>query len=61
MDEREAIARLRSGDISGLEFLVRRYQTEATRIAQVITRDRGLSEDVVQSAKRATTIGTICS
>ncbi len=50
MDEREAISRLRRGDIGGLEVLVRRYQTEATQIAQVITRDRALAEDVVQSA-----------
>ena len=32
------------------KILVRRYQTEATQIAQVITRDRALAEDVVQSA-----------
>ncbi len=50
MDEREAISRLRRGDIGGLEILVRRYQTEATQIAQVITRDRALAEDVVQNA-----------
>lgn len=50
MDEREAIARLREDDISGLEILVRLYQNQATRIAQLITRDRGLAEDVVQSA-----------
>jgi RNA polymerase sigma factor (sigma-70 family) len=50
VDEREAIARLRGRDIQGLEKLVARYQTEATRIAQLITRDRALAEDVVQSA-----------
>ncbi len=50
MDEREAITRLRQDDIGGLEMLVRLYQTEATRIAQLITRDRALAEDVVQSA-----------
>jgi RNA polymerase sigma-70 factor (ECF subfamily) len=50
VDEREAIARLRSGDVNGLEALVRRYQTEATRGAQLITRDRALAEDVVQNA-----------
>lgn len=47
MDEREAISQLQRGDISGLEVLVRQYQNEATRIAQVITRDRALAEDVV--------------
>ena len=36
--------------LDGLEVLVQRYQNEATRIAQVITRDRALAEDVVQSA-----------
>jgi RNA polymerase sigma-70 factor (ECF subfamily) len=50
LDEREAITRLREDDISGLEILVRLYQNEATRIAQLITRDRALAEDVVQSA-----------
>lgn len=50
MDEREAIARLQRGDIQGLEALVMRYQTEATRVAQLITRDRALAEDVVQNA-----------
>ena len=50
MDEREAIARLRQDDISGLEALVRLHQTEATRIARLITRDQALAEDVVQSA-----------
>jgi RNA polymerase sigma-70 factor (ECF subfamily) len=50
VDEREAIERLRGGDIEGLATLVTRYQTEATRIAQLITRDRALAEDVVQNA-----------
>lgn len=50
MDEREAIERLRGGDIAGLATLVTRYQTEATRVAQLITRDRALAEDVVQNA-----------
>ena len=50
MDEREAIARLRRDDISGLEMLVRLHQTEATRIARLITRDQALAEDVVQTA-----------
>jgi RNA polymerase sigma-70 factor (ECF subfamily) len=50
VDERAAIERLRAGDIEGLAILVTRYQTEATRIAQLITRDRALAEDVVQNA-----------
>jgi RNA polymerase sigma-70 factor (ECF subfamily) len=50
VDERAAIERLQRGDIEGLATLVTRYQTEATRIAQLITRDRALAEDVVQNA-----------
>lgn len=48
MDERQAIQRLKNGDISGLEFLVVRYQVKAVRTAWLITRDLGLAEDVVQ-------------
>lgn len=50
MDEAEAIARLKNGDISGLEALVRQYQVLATRTAFLITRDRPLAEDIVQNA-----------
>ncbi len=50
MDEREAIARLKQGDIDGLEALVRLYQVRAVRAAYLVTRDRPLAEDVVQSA-----------
>lgn len=50
MEEREAIARLKRGDIKGLEALVRRYQVQAVRVAALITRDRALAEDVVQAA-----------
>ncbi len=46
MDEHEAIARLKRGDISGLELLVRRYQAEAIRAAYLITRGRSLAEDL---------------
>jgi RNA polymerase sigma-70 factor (ECF subfamily) len=48
--ERDAIERLRRGDIDGLEVLVRRYQLQAVRAAVLITRDRALAEDIVQSA-----------
>lgn len=48
MDERTAIQRLRQGDITGMEYLVRTYQAEALRAANLITRDRALAEDVVQ-------------
>ncbi|PZS04369.1 MAG: RNA polymerase subunit sigma-24 [Candidatus Chloroheliales bacterium] len=50
MDDSDAIARLKQGDIGGLEHLVARYQVEAVRTAYLITRDRGLAEDVVQSS-----------
>jgi RNA polymerase sigma-70 factor (ECF subfamily) len=50
MDERQAIARLQRGDISGLELLVRSYQVQAVRAAYLIVRDRHLAEDLVQAA-----------
>ncbi len=50
MDESEAIARLKQGDIGGLEALVRLHQTRALRVAFLITRDHAMAEDVVQSA-----------
>jgi RNA polymerase sigma-70 factor (ECF subfamily) len=50
MEEQEAIARLKRGDIGGLEALVRKYQVQALRTAYLITRDRALAEDIVQAA-----------
>jgi RNA polymerase sigma-70 factor, ECF subfamily len=50
MNESEAIARLKQGDIAGLETLVRHYQERAVRAAWLITCDRTLAEDIVQSA-----------
>ena len=50
MEEREAIARLKRGDIGGLEALVRQYQVRAVRTAYLVTRDRALAEDIVQAA-----------
>jgi RNA polymerase sigma-70 factor (ECF subfamily) len=50
MEEQEAIARLKRGDVGGLEALVRRYQVQAVRTAYLITRDRALAEDIVQAA-----------
>lgn len=50
MDEVVAIERLKRGDISGLETLVRRYQVRAVRAAYLVTRDRPLAEDIVQAA-----------
>lgn len=50
MNEREAIQRLRRGDIGGLEALVREHQVRAVRAAYLITRDRAQAEDIVQAA-----------
>jgi RNA polymerase sigma-70 factor, ECF subfamily len=50
MEESQAIARLKRGDIGGLEVLVRKYQAQATRTAFLIVRDRALAEDIVQAA-----------
>lgn len=50
MREAEAIARLKRGDIGGLEGLVTIYQVQAMRAAYLVTRDLGMAEDVVQSA-----------
>jgi RNA polymerase sigma-70 factor (ECF subfamily) len=50
MSEQDAIDRLKQGDIGGLETLVGKYQLQAIRAADIITRDRGLSEDIVQEA-----------
>lgn len=48
MDERQAIQRLKQGDIGGLEYLVTKFQLKAVRVSYLITRDLGLAEDVVQ-------------
>jgi len=50
MDEDQAIALLKSGNIAGLAVLVERYQLEAIRTAFLIVRDRAAAEDIVQSA-----------
>ena len=45
-----AVARLKRGDLSGLEALVRRYQVRAVHAAYLIVGDRAQAEDVAQSA-----------
>jgi len=50
MDERAAVDRLKRGDVGGLEALVDRYHTRATRAAYLVVRDRALAEDVAQGA-----------
>ncbi len=47
--EWEAIRKLKNGDITGLEVLVHKYQLQAVRAADMITRDRALAEDIVQA------------
>ncbi len=46
----QAIARLKRGDLTGLDVLVERYQLRAVRAAYLIVLDRPLAEDVVQNA-----------
>jgi len=50
MEDRAAISLLKQGDLRGLEILVKRYQVQAIHAGQLILRDRGLAEEVVQSA-----------
>ncbi|MEJ2598855.1 MAG: sigma-70 family RNA polymerase sigma factor [Anaerolineales bacterium] len=50
MTERDAIHKLKQGNIRGLETLVRKYQVQAVRATDLITRDQALAEDIVQAA-----------
>jgi len=50
MDEKQAIHRLKQGDIHGLELLVNQFQLKAVRVAYLITRDLGLAEEIVQES-----------
>jgi len=50
MGEDKAIARLKRGEVGGLEALVRKYQVQAVRAVYLVTRDRPLAEDIVQAA-----------
>jgi RNA polymerase sigma-70 factor (ECF subfamily) len=50
MEERQAIARLQKGDLSGLEPLVECYQVRAVQAACLIVQDRAVAEDIVQNA-----------
>ena len=50
MEEWRAIARLKGGDIDGMEPLVRRHYARSVRAAYLILRDREAAEDVVQGA-----------
>ena len=48
MDENHAIARLKQGDVGGLEILARLHYLQAVRAAYLIVQDHALAEDVVQ-------------
>ena len=48
IDDLQAVRRLKSGDIGGLELLVARYQAKAIRTAFLVTHDEPMAEDVVQ-------------
>lgn len=50
MNESEAVSRLKSGDIDGLEILVALYQQQALDVSYLISANYTLSEDIVQSA-----------
>jgi RNA polymerase sigma-70 factor (ECF subfamily) len=50
VDERQAIARLKRGEVAGLEALVQAHQLRAVRAAYLIVRDRAAAEDLVQAA-----------
>lgn len=50
MDDLQAVRRLKSGDINGLDFLISKYQVKAVRTAYLVTRNKPMAEDVVQDA-----------
>lgn len=50
LEEKQAIARLKQGDLAGMETLVERYQMQAVSAAYLILRDMKTAEDVVQTA-----------
>src|SRR6476660_5248060 len=50
MDDQLAISRIKQGDLSGLEILVKRYQVQAVHAAYMIIYDRALAEDIAQAA-----------
>ncbi len=50
MQEREAIEKLKQGDIQGFEALVNQYQTQAIRAAYLIVYDADQAEDIAVDA-----------
>jgi RNA polymerase sigma-70 factor (ECF subfamily) len=50
LTETQSIARLKQGDLAGLEALVQRHQVKAVHLALLIVRDRTLAEEIVQNS-----------
>lgn len=50
MDEGQAIALLKRGNLLGLEVLVHRYYFQAVRASYLIVQDNNQAEDIVQTA-----------
>jgi|RhiMetdeSRZDD1v2_1073273.scaffolds.fasta_scaffold77348_3 RNA polymerase sigma-70 factor, ECF subfamily len=49
-EDQIAISRIKQGDLSALETLVKRYQARAVHAAYAIVYDRALAEDIAQTA-----------
>ena len=50
LDELSAVARLKQGDLAGMEYLVNCYQVQAVSAAYLIVRDLDSAEDIVQNS-----------
>lgn len=50
MDDLTVISRIKQGDLTGLDLLVKRYQVRAVHAAYLVVYDRELAEDIAQSA-----------
>ena len=50
MEVHQAAARLKQGDVKGLEVLTRTYYRQAVRTAYLIVQDQALAEDVTQTS-----------
>ena len=50
LEEKQAITRLKQGDLGGMETLVNCYQVQAVYAAYLIVRDLKLAEDIVQTS-----------
>ena len=48
-DVQQAIARIKQGDLTGLETLVRKYQVKAVYAAYLVLQDRQMAEDAAQN------------